>query len=420
MFIRTVQKTNRANSKRYECQQLVESIRTEQGVRQKLLLSLGHLPLSSEQWPRLAKRIEAILQGQMSFFKEAPEIETFAHKFAQQIIAKHALDTETDFFETVDVTSLQNHRVRRIGGEYLGATFFNKLKLHECLKACGFSQRQIEIAMLLIVGRLVHPGSERHLFRWVQHISGLDELINTDFNRLSLNSLYTVTDLLYQHKTAIEAHLRVRENDLFSLPETIILYDLTNTYFEGRAASNPKAKFGRSKEKRNDCRLLTLGLVIDSQGFPKTSRVFAGNQSEPETLLDMVKALHQKDPTNHETPTVVIDAGIATDDNLKALKGHYHYIAVSRKKIGPPDGDDCIVIKQTKQNKVEATRIVGDEEIFLYCNSHLKKKKEQSMKSRLEQNFQEQLQYIAQSIHNKGCTKRYDKVLQRIGRLKEK
>lgn len=378
MFIRTVQKTNRANSKRYECQQLVESIRTEKGVRQKLLLSLGRLPLSNDKWPRLAKRIEAILQGQLSFFKETTEIETLASKFAQQIIAKHAIDVdaETDRFETVNVTSLQNHRVRRIGGEYLGAAFFKKLKLHECLNACGFSPRQIEIAMLLIIGRLVHPGSERHLFRWAQHLSGLDELINTDFNRLSLNSLYTVTDLLYQHKTAIEAHLRVRETNLFSLPETIILYDLTNTYFEGRAASNPKAKFGRSKEKRNDCRLLTLGLVIDSQGFPKTSRVFAGNQSEPETLLQMVNALRQTDPTPNEKPTVVVDAGIATDENLDALKQDYHYIAVSRKKIEPPDGDDCIVVKQTKQNKVEAMRIVGDDEIFLYCNSHLKKTKE--------------------------------------------
>jgi hypothetical protein len=283
------------------------------------------------------------------------------------------MDAQTDDFETVDTKSLQNHRVRQIGGEYLGTAFFNRLKLHECFNACGFSQRQIEIAMLLIIRRLVHPGSELHLFRWAQHVSGLDELINTDFNCLSRNSLYKMTNLIYEHKTEIEAHLRVQENNLFSLSETIILYDLTHTYFEGVAASNPKAKFGRSKEKRNDCRLLTLGLVIDGQGFPKTSQVFAGNQSEPETLLEMLNALCQKDPTTHETPTVVIDAGIATEDNLQALRGHYHYIAVSRKKIARPDFDDCIVIKQTKQNKVAVKRISGDDEIFLYCNSHLKK-----------------------------------------------
>ena len=420
MFIRTVTKRNRSSSKIYECQQLVESIRTEKGVRQKLLLSLGRLSLSKDKWPRLAKRIEATIQDQESLIKEEPEIEKLAKKFSQQFKDKHAIDIETNTFETVDIQSLQNHRVRHIGGEYLGVTFFNELQLHECLKACGFSKRQIEIAMLLIIGRLVHPGSERHLHRWAQHLSGLDELINTDFNRLSLNSLYKVTDALYDHKTEIEAHLRARENDLFSLNETIILYDLTNTYFEGRAASNAKAKFGRSKEKRSDCRLLTLGLVIDSKGFPKTSQVFSGNQSEPETLLDMVNALHKKDPTSNQKPTVVIDAGIATDDNLKELKDHYHYIAVSRKKINPPDSDACIVIKETKQNKVEAKRITGDDEIFLYCKSNLKRQKEQSMQGRLEQNFEEQLSRLSKSIHKKGCTKRYDKVLERIGRLKEK
>ncbi len=226
--------------------------------------------------------------------------------------------------------------------------------------------------------------------------------------------------MLYEHKTEIEAHLRRKENDLFSLDETIILYDLTNTYFEGRAASNSKAKFGRSKEKRSDCKLLTLGLVIDSKGFPKTSHVFSGNQSEPETLLDMVEILRQKDPTNSQKPTIVLDAGIATEDNLTKLKAHYHYIAVSRKKIEPPTSDDCIVIKQTKHNKVEAKRILGDDEIFLYCKSSLKQQKERSMQGRLRQNFEEQLTHIAKSIRKKGCTKRYDKVLERIGRLKEK
>lgn len=420
MFIRMVEKSNGTGSKKYKCHQLVESIRTEKGVCQRLLLSLGRLQLAKEKWPRLVARIKAIIQNQQSLFAEDTDIEKLAQKYAQLFIEKHGLDNQVDNYQTVDVASLENHRVRQIGGEYLGTVFFNKLQLSECLKGCGFTQRQIEIAMLLIIGRLVHPGSERHLHQWAQTISGLDELIKTDFTQLSLNSLYNVIDLLFEHKTEIEAHLRRKENDLFSLEETIILYDLTNTYFEGRAASNSKAKFGRSKEKRSDCKLLTLGLVIDSKGFPKTSHVFSGNQSEPETLLDMVETLRQKDPTNSPKPTVVIDAGIATEENLAKLKPHYHYIAVSRKKIKPPASDDCLVIKETKQNKVEAKRMTGDDEIFLYCTSSLKQQKERSMQGRLKQNFEEQLTHIARSIRKKGCTKRYDKVLVRIGRLKEK
>jgi len=420
MFIRTVEKSNSTGSKKYKCHQLVESIRTEKGVRQKLLLSLGRLQLPKDQWPRLVARIKAIINDQQSLFAEDKHIEKLAQKYALQFIEKHGLDNQGDNYQTVDVQSLENHRVRQIGGEYLGAVFFNKLQLTECLKSCGFTQRQIEIAMLLIIGRLVHPGSERHLHDWAQNLSGLDELIKTDFSQLSLNSLYKVGDLLYEHKAEIESHLRRKENDLFSLDETIILYDLTNTYFEGRSVSNSKAKFGRSKEKRSDCKLVTLGLVIDSKGFPKTSQVFSGNQSEPETLLDMIETLRKKDPTNKGKPTIVIDAGIATEANLAKLKEHYHYIAVSRKKMEPPACDDCIVIKETKQNKVEAKRITGDDEIFLYCKSSLKQQKERSMQGRLRQNFEEQLTHIAKSIRKKGCTKRYDKVLERIGRLKEK
>lgn len=420
MYIRTVCKKNRNSSKIYQCQQLVESIRTEKGVRQKLLLSLGRLPIPQEKWSRLAKRIGFIIKNQLSFIKDDPEIEKHAQKFAQELITKHAIACESDDYHTVHIASLQNQKVRPIGAEYLGVSFFNKLKLPQCLKTCGFTKRQMEIAALLIIGRLVHPGSERHLHCWAQHLSGLDEIIGTDFNRLSLNSLYKTTDLLYTHKTEIEAHLREEEKSLFSLNETIILYDLTNTYFEGRASGNAKARFGRSKEKRSDCRLLTLGLVVDSQGFPKTSQIFPGNQSEPETLLEMVQVLSQKDPTDNRKPTVVIDAGIATDENLKELKEHFHYIAVSRNKIELPEKDDYIVIKETQQNKVEAQRITRNSEVFLYCKSSLKRQKEQSMQSRFRENFETQLTCLSKSIHKKGCTKRYDKILERIGRLKEK
>jgi transposase len=420
MYIRTVYKKNKDGSAKYECHQLVESNRTEKGVRQRLLLSLGRLSIDKEKHHALSKRIEAIIQGQETFIKAEPEIERLAQRIAQQFIEKQVIETAPNQFESVDIRTLQNHRVRHIGGEYLGLSFFNELHLGEYLKTCGFSKRQIQTAMLLIIGRLLHPGSERHLHRWAQHLSGLDELIGTDFTHLSLNSLYKVTDLLYANKEGVEAHLRTRENDLFSLDETIILYDLTNTYFEGQALGNPKAKFGRSKEKRSDCRLLTLGLVIDGAGFPKTSHVFSGNQSEPKTLIEMVNALRQKDPTTNQKPTVVIDAGLATEDNLKELRKHYHYIAVSRKKIDSPDSDDLILIKETKQNKVEIKRIDGQEEIMLYCRSTLKQKKERSMQSRLEQDFEEQLTRIAKSIHKKGCTKRWDKVVERIGRLKEK
>jgi hypothetical protein len=433
MFIKTVKKKNKYSPKVFEYQHLVESVRTESGVKQKFLLNLGKLNIPQEEWPILAKRIDEIIRGQERIFEGSPEIERLASHYAQKLIRKYEKEYEDSpqkHYEYIDVDSIENELIRTIGAEYISWSYFKKLGLDECLRECGFTKREIEVATLLIIGRMVSPGSERHLHYWAQNQSALCVLLDTDFNELSLNTLYSVCDKIHKNKEYIEKHLREKERDLFGLDEKIILYDLTNTFLEGIARRNPKAKFGRSKDKRSDCRLLTLGLVIDGKGYPKTSRVFKGNQSEPETLLDMINALREDDPTlmdpqnkKLEKPTVVIDAGIATENNLERLKKDYHYICVSRKKIAFPDKDEFIIIKkEDKQNKnrIEAKRIESNGEVFLYCKSTNKKKKEKSMQNRFKQNFEEQLLYIASSIYKKGCTKKYQKVCERVGRLKEK
>jgi len=293
MFVKTVRKRNKYSPKIFEYQHLVESLRTEKGSRQRFLLNLGKLTLPREEWPLLAKRIEEILHGQERFFAGNPEIERLATHYAQKLIRKYETEySESKQYESVDLDSLENERIRPVGAEYVSLSYFKKLEIDKCLSECGFSKRQMEVATLLIIGRMVSPGSERHTHQWAQNLSALDELLGTDFSSLSLNTLYKMCDKLLENKDVIEKHLREKEHDLFGLDEKIILYDLTNTFLEGQAASNPKAKFGRSKEKRSDCRLLTLGLVIDGNGFPKTSKVFAGNQSEPKALLEMMVHLH--------------------------------------------------------------------------------------------------------------------------------
>ena len=85
--------------------------------------------------------------------------------------------------------------------------------------------------------------------------------------------LYRVSDLLDGARKAIEKHLFNQVSDLFGLDVTVTLYDLTNTYFEGVAAAQPLAQHGHSKEKRTDCPLLTLALVVDGSGFVRRSEV---------------------------------------------------------------------------------------------------------------------------------------------------
>ena len=126
--------------------------------------------------------------------------------------------------------------------------------------------------------------------RWINDDSAIRELIGSD-ERVYDNALHRTALLLWEHREQIEQSLRAKAAELFSLDQRIVLYDLTNTYFEGKKSGSIKAQFGRSKERRNDCKLMTLALVVDTLGFPKESHVLEGNVSEPGTLEGMLDAL---------------------------------------------------------------------------------------------------------------------------------
>jgi transposase len=258
----------------------------------------------------------------------------------------------------------------------------------------------------------------------------MDELMGVDFSSVSLDSVYKASDLLLKNKEALEEHLRRTEGQLFALEEKIILYDLTNTFFEGTGKYNPKARYGgKSKEKRNDCPLVTLGLVLDMQGFPKKSRIFEGNVSEPKTLETMIKKLSGGDinETSPFKPTIVLDAGIATEDNINWLKDKsYHYIVVSRKKKKaiPADVTMIAVKEDDKANTVLVQAGLAENretgELELYCHSIDKEKKEEGIKNKFQERYEAELLKAGNALDLKNGTKRYDKVIERIGRLKEK
>ena len=156
----------------------------------------------------------------------------------------------------------------------------SQLGFKEKLTALGFNKPQIAAAVGCVIGRMVAPASELATHAWLQQTTALGEFISTDYEGMDLQRLYRSADQLLKHRDALESHLFGATKTLFRFAETITLYDLTTTYFEGIAAGIAKAKRGRSKEKRSDCPLVTLGLVLDVSGFPKHSRIFAGNVTE--------------------------------------------------------------------------------------------------------------------------------------------
>ena len=251
------------------------------------------LPCRENSGLSLTKRIEGILSGQQSLFDIDRDIEQLAQSCASRIIAsyqdvEHVDDSD---FREVDLDSLEMSRPRSVGAEHITLEALRLLDLDAKFKELGFNGPQTAAAIGTIIGRCCQPGSELATHTWLQERSGLGELIDYDFNNLSLYGLYQVSDQLLKKKAAIEEHLYAREHSLFGLQETITLYDLTNTYFEGQSKANAFAANGHSKEKRSDCPLVTLGLVLDSSGFPRRSHVYKGNVSEPTTLAEMLQDL---------------------------------------------------------------------------------------------------------------------------------
>ena len=185
-------------------------------------------------------------------------------------------EASSEDLQTVEVDSVELRRPRSVGVEAGGPVGAEQLGLVELLAELGLNGPLRAAALGAIVGRLARPGSERATWGWLARRSGLGELLDFDFQTLSLMQMYRASDALMRHRQAIEAHLFTRAMGLFDLEPTVTLFDLTNTFFEGAARRQPKAQRGHSKDKRSDCPLLTLGLVLDGAGFVRRSQVFAG------------------------------------------------------------------------------------------------------------------------------------------------
>jgi len=215
---------------------------------------------------------------------------------------------------------------------------------------------------------------------------------------------------------------------MFNYEQTITLYDLTNTYFEGGAKGVQKAKRGRSKEKRSDAPLVTLAVMLDSSGFVRKSEIFDGNIGEPTTFIEMLDKLAvPKKDTNlfSKKSLVVMDAGIASQTNIDYLKNQgYKYIVVSKKKDKEFNEDKAVSVKVDKneQTIVRAVKVVNEEtkEVELFVHSKAKELKETAMQTRVQNIFIEKIQYLKDGLPLKRRTKEYEKVLMAIGRLKEK
>ena len=444
MFIRQTRTNNKITGEGYFTFRLVRGERIAGKVRQITVLNLGrHFPIAQDDWPVLCSRLEQLLNPQsvMVGLNCSDKVERAAQRYYEQLIERTAStpastpssSTQSSTadagttptpgaaprdIQSVDIDSLEVSQPRSVGVEHVALHAIAQLGLDEKLTALGITAVGRACILGNLIGRMAEPASELATWEWLQANSSLGELLDVDFAGLSHMRLYRASDALMLHRDAIEEQLFGAVTQLFALEETVTLYDLTNTYFEGQAEHNDKAQHGHSKEKRTDCALVTLGLVLDGSGFVRRSKTFEGNVGEGPTLQVMLSGL--KAPAG---ALVIMDAGIATQANIDWLIANkYRYLVVRRGGTRQFDAAQSVSTQTAGGESVRLQKIMSADakELELYCHSVGREAKEQAMVERFCKAFEAGLQKLADGLSKPRGEKNVEKLLVRIGRLKQK
>ncbi|MGH9352158.1 MAG: IS1634 family transposase, partial [Terriglobia bacterium] len=313
----------------------VESVHTPKGPRQRIICSLGSLaPAPAEQWLDLARRLEASLQGQNSLALTDPQVEALGEKVRQARDARAAKPSQPRpaVRPTLEVATerVAVEEAREAGSVHVGHQMWQQSGLSGILRRAGLSDRASQLSEAMTLNRLIFPLSEHAMPDWMRR-TALADILQTDFSALDDDALYRNLDRLHPNREVIEGDLAEREKTLFNLDDTLYLHDLTSTYFEGEASNNPQAKRGYSRDQRSDRKQVLVGLVLDGEGFPKAHEIFAGNRQDRTTVKEMLETLEKRVGPKPGS-TVVVDRGMAYEEDLAEIRAHGHHYRVATRQ----------------------------------------------------------------------------------------
>ena len=420
---------------------LVESLATPKGPRQRTVCSLGDLsPRPRADWLKLARKIEDAVVGQTDLLDPADaEVADIVRRVRQRreskpngVAEQTAAPVSGGELIKVDPSRVTTERHREAGPVHVGYQFWQRLELDRILRDCGLSETVRQLSCAMILNRLIAPCSEHAMPDWVRR-TALGDILGVDFDGLAEDRLYQVLDKLYPLRAAIEAALVARERSLFNLDSTIYLYDLTSTYFEGLATRNRKAKRGHSRDHRADCKQVVVGLVVNRDGFPITHEIFEGNTQDRTTLATMLDRLAERIGLK-EGATVVLDRGMAFDENIAELKARkLTYVVASRQPerdrwladFEDTDGFTPVLRAPSplnpaqKKTSIEVKSRIDDEQTYVLCRSEQRIAKDRAIRGKHEQRLLADIDKLSRRIANKRLVKP-EKINQAIGRLKER
>jgi len=393
----------RKNGKTHTYWSLVRSVRQGRKVRQETVAYLGQLDAKGQaKASALAKHFLGERSDQLDLFEDRSDIE----------IAK------------IRVNEVRLERGRTFGDVWLAWLLWQSLELDKfCERVLPRGRECVswaDVAMILVIARFCEPSSELHIAEDWYRGTALEDLIGVRSKSVTHKRLYEGLDKLLEHKDELEIHLKNRLGTLFDLEYDLLLYDVTSTYFEGKAAENTMAKRGYSRDKRPDCKQVCIGLVVTREGFPLGYEVFDGNRSDVTTVEEIVELMEKR--YGKADRVWVMDRGMSSAENLEWLQEGKRKYVIGASKSELKKWENEIVEregwKQIREDvEVKLCRGPNGQETFILCRSAGRKEKDRAIRERFATRIREKLASLERRLSRAQKPADRSKTERQIGRF---
>jgi transposase len=403
MFLRSNKRTKDGKQHRYYS--VVENRRLSSGkVAQRQVLYLGEINDSQQAGWR--KTLEVFDEQQQKF----TPLSLFPE---DRPVPADAIDSMR-----VRLSEMKLERARSYGNCWLGCELWRQLELDqfwsEKLPQGRESVSWAQVLQLLVVNRLIDPGSEFRLHRQWFDQSAMDVLLGQDFAVAEKDRLYRCLDRVLKHKRDLFVHLQQRWKDLFDAEFDLLLYDLTSTYVEGEAEQNGKAKYGYSRDGRPDCKQVVIALVMTPSGLPLAYEVMDGNTSDKTTLrafLDRIETMYGK-----ARRVWLMDRGIPTEAVLQEMRASrqetFYIVGTSRAKVKQYEKQWLELPWQKVRDSVEVKLFAKEGELYVLAKSEGRRAKENAIRRKKLARLLRKLRAMQRSGPKR------DQLLMRVGAAK--
>lgn len=429
---------------------LLESYRDPDGIpRHRTIVSLGNPTISKDDYSIIARMVESHFKNTTLDMFDSVEATDEILGWVDRIV--HQIENEKKWtpdgksepsssgtIVKVNTASVSHEHTSELGPVLVGVHAWNELGLDQILRSCEMPESRIHSACVAVVNRLVDPVAENSLLDWYRS-TALPDIFQEKLTGAGDDRFYRASDSLLIHQETIETAIRKKTDQLHHPDRTILLYDLTNTHFEGVCANNPKAKHGKNKQGRSDCPQVVIGMIFDTRGFELGHHMFSGNQADSTSVPTMLKTMNQiagDSNTADSRVLVVMDAGMSSAANLAAITdAGYKYLVNDRRplrkrykeefsdkesftQIEGRDGKTPILVRHLTTETVLDDESVVSEQLLL-CMSAERGDKEKAIISTSEKKFVEELEKLRKRIE-KGSLKKQGDADKALGKLAER